>query len=120
MNLWLLFICVGITTFILRAAFIEMHGLWKISPLLQRALQYVPISVLAALIAPAVFILNAEGFLPFELPPLLAASIATLTAWRFRNTFYSLLAGMGSLLLLQNILPLITFITQLFCDGVKC
>lgn len=106
LTLWGLFVAVGIATLVLRVAFIEGHGRWSVPPLLQRALQYVPASVLAALVAPAVVLPPAGSDVLVDWPRLLAAVIAALMAWFFRNTLYSLLAGMGSLLAMQNLLPL--------------
>ena len=108
-TLWGLFIAVGIATLALRVAFIEGHGRWHVPPLLQRALKYVPASVLAALVAPAVVLPPAGSDVLIDWPRLIAATLAAAMAWRFRNTLYSLFVGMGTLLAIQNLPALLAW-----------
>ncbi|TCK04184.1 AzlD domain-containing protein [Marinobacterium mangrovicola] len=101
--LWSLFVAVGIGTFALRFSFIGLHGRLHIPPLLKRALAYVPASVLAALVVPAVTLTGPDKSFAFDNLQIPAAIIAALVAWKSRNTLLTLLAGMGSLWLLQAI-----------------
>lgn len=100
-SLWGLFLAVGAGTFALRLSFIELYGRLSIPPVLQRALAYVPASVLAALVLPAVMLSHTGAEFSFENPRLYAAAVAALVAWASRNTILTLAAGMGSLWTLQ-------------------
>ena len=100
-SLWGLFFAVGIGTFALRLSFIELYGRLTIPPVVQRALAYVPASVLAALVLPAVTLSHEDAGFSFENPRLHAAAVAALVAWMSRNTILTLVAGLGSLWTLQ-------------------
>ncbi|MGJ7514386.1 AzlD domain-containing protein [Pseudomonas baetica] len=95
--LWGLFLVIGLGTFALRLSFVELYGRLRIPPLLSRALMYVPASVLAALVLPAVVYPNGHGEFVIDNPQIPAALIAAWVAWRTRNTVLTLLAGMGVL-----------------------
>ena len=64
--LWGLFLAVGVGTFALRLSFIELYGQLRIPTALHRALAYVPASVLAALVLPAVITVLVDVDLPAE------------------------------------------------------
>lgn len=104
LTLWGLFIAVGIGTFALRFSFIGLHGRLHIPPMLKRALAYVPASVLAALVFPAVALPGPEHVFAFDNLRIPAAVVAALVAWKSRNTLLTLVAGMGTLWLLQALL----------------
>lgn len=100
-SLWGLFLAVGAGTFALRLSFIELYGRLSIPPVVQRALAYVPASVLAALVLPAVtFPHHAAEFSP-ENPRLYAGAVAAVVALVSRSTILTLTAGMGALWALQ-------------------
>lgn len=99
--LWSLFIAVGIGTFVIRFSFIGLHGRLHIPPMLKRALAYVPASVLAALVVPAVTLTGPDKSFAIDNLQIPAAIIAAIVAWRSHNTLLTLAAGMGSLWLLQ-------------------
>lgn len=101
--LWGLFLAVGVGTFVMRLSFVELYGRWRIPEWLNRALLYVPASVLAALVLPAVVYPN--GHTEFELanPQIPAAIIAAWVAWKTRNTLLTLAVGMAALLLFKLI-----------------
>jgi branched-subunit amino acid transport protein len=96
-GLWGLFLAVGAGTFAMRLSFIGLYGRLRIPPLLQRALAYVPASVLAALVLPAVVYPGGQGAFTLDNPQLPAALVAALVAWRTRSTVLTLLVGMGVL-----------------------
>jgi len=100
-SLWWLFLAVGLGTFALRLSFIELYGRLRIPALLQRALAYVPASVLAALVAPAVLLPGSAHEFVLLNPRIPAAAVAVLVVWKSRNMLFSLVAGMGTLWLLQ-------------------
>lgn len=66
-----------------------------------RWLRFVPLAVLAALIAPATFL--PTGKLEFGLPAI-AVLGGALVAWRTRNVFYTILAGLAFFWLLRLIM----------------
>ncbi|MBV7476206.1 AzlD domain-containing protein [Pseudomonas sp. PDM31] len=99
--LWGLFLAVGLGTFAMRLSFVELYGRLRIPTLLSRALLYVPASVLAALVLPAVVYPGGHGEFVLDNPQIPAALIAAWVAWKTRNTLLTLAIGMGTLWLLK-------------------
>ncbi|WP_110968985.1 AzlD domain-containing protein [Pseudomonas huaxiensis] len=95
--LWGLFVAVGVGTFAMRLSFIELYGQLRIPPLVSRALAYVPASVLAALVLPAVMYPDGHGDFVLANAQIPAAIIAAAVAWKTRNTLLTLAVGMGAL-----------------------
>ncbi|MFJ4374211.1 AzlD domain-containing protein [Pseudomonas japonica] len=103
--LWGLFLLIGLGTFALRLSFIELYGNLRVPPLVTRALAYVPASVLAALVLPAVVYPQGHGDFVIGNPQIPAALIAAGVAWKTRNTVLTLAVGMGALWGLQLLMP---------------
>lgn len=103
LSLWLLFLMIGLGTFLMRFSFIFLIGKISLPEWLRRALRFVPASVLAALVFPA--LTHPTGVL--DLSPgnfrLLAGLAGAVVAWRTRNVMLTLLAGMLALWALQTI-----------------
>ncbi|NIE74386.1 AzlD domain-containing protein [Pantoea sp. Ap-967] len=97
MSQWITFVLVGLGTFAIRLSFIEFYGALRIPPLLRRALVYVPASVLAALVLPAVMFQSGQAAIDWSNPQIPAAVVAGLVAWRTRSTLLTLAVGMGVL-----------------------
>jgi branched-subunit amino acid transport protein len=95
--LWGLFVAVGVGTFAMRLSFIELYGQLRVPPLVSRALMYVPASVLAALVLPAVVYPGGHEQLDLANPQIPAAAIAAWVAWKTRNTLLTLAVGMAVL-----------------------
>lgn len=95
--LWGIFLAVGMGTFIMRLSFVELYGRWRIPTLLSRALAYVPASVLASLVLPAVVYPGGQGALVLDNPQIPAAIIAAWVAWKTRSTVLTLIVGMAVL-----------------------
>lgn len=95
--LWGIFLAAGLGTFAMRVSFIELYGRWRMPALLSRALIYVPASVLAALVLPAVVYPNGQSAFVLNNPQIPAAIIATFVAWKTRNTLLTLGLGMAAL-----------------------
>jgi len=95
--LWGMFLAVGLGTFAMRLSFVELYGRWRIPALLSRALAYVPASVLAALVLPAVVYPGGQGDFVFDNPQIPAAIIAAWVAWKTRSTVLTLAVGMAVL-----------------------
>jgi branched-subunit amino acid transport protein len=100
-TLWLAMAGAGAVTFALRLSFIALLARTEISPLLVRALRFVPAAVLTALVIP--LLLYANGSLEVSLgnERLLAGLAAVLIAWRTRSVPLTLAGGMVSLWTLQ-------------------
>jgi branched-subunit amino acid transport protein len=104
--LWLLLLAVGAVTFGYRLSFILLSERLKLPTLARRALRFVPVAVLSAIIAPA--LVFAQGTTPDFSPGnarLVAGVLAILVAWRTRNMLLTIAVGMGTLWLLQALLP---------------
>jgi branched-subunit amino acid transport protein len=91
MNVLLVFFGMALVTFFTRYAMIALIGHGTLPPRLLRWLHYVPPAVLAALISPAA--LAPQGKLDLGLP-LWAVLAGVLVAWRTRNVFLTILAGL--------------------------
>lgn len=103
--LWITFLIIGLLTFGIRLSFIGFLGGARIAPLLQRALRFVPVAVLSALIAPALFFANNTLNLSIGNARLLAGLLAILVAWRTKNVLLTIVVGMACLWILQALLP---------------
>ena len=92
--LWMLFIALALGTFALRYSFIYLFGKVEVPDWLRDALKFVPASVLAALVFPA--LVYSEGTLDISLNNirLLAGIGGALVAWRTKNVMWTILVGM--------------------------
>jgi branched chain amino acid efflux pump len=92
--IWSLFIALGLGTFLLRVSFIYLFGKVGMPDWLRRALRFVPASVLAALVLPA--LTYPAGMLDLSLGNirLLAGIGGALVAWRTRNVLWTIVVGM--------------------------
>lgn len=102
-SIWLLFLLIGLGTFLQRLSFIFLIGKVGMPEWLRRALRFVPASVLAALVFPA--LTHPTGVLDLSLGNfrLLAGLAGAVVAWRTRNVLLTLIAGMLVLWALQAI-----------------
>lgn len=99
--LWITIIIVGLLTLGIRLSFIVFIGEMRVAPILQQALRFVPIAVLSALIAPALFFPGGFLEVSFSNLRLIAGIVAILVAWRTKNVLLTIFSGMACLLLLQ-------------------
>ncbi len=100
-GLWLTILAAGAVTFGLRLFFIAIHGRVAMPAWFLRALAFVPVAVLSALIFPEV--LASNGVLDASLgnARLPAAIFAILVAWRTKSVWATIAAGMFTLFLWQ-------------------
>jgi branched-subunit amino acid transport protein len=98
---WLLFILLAIGTFALRLSFIYLFGKIDMPDWLRRALRFVPASVLAALVFPALTYSNGILDLSLGNTRLLAGIGGALVAWKTRNILWTIAAGMALFWVLQ-------------------
>ncbi len=100
-SVWLLFVLIGLGTFLQRLSFIFLIGKVGMPDWLRRALRFVPASVLAALVFPA--LTHPTGVLDLSIGNyrLLAGLAGAVVAWRTRNVLLTLIAGMLVLWVLE-------------------
>ena len=94
MNEWLLIIGMMALTFIPRYLPIAMAGKFRIPPLLGRALEFVPIAVLTAIIAQTSLVHDGKLDIAMSNPHMYALLAAVITAWITKHTFKTILVGL--------------------------
>lgn len=100
-DIWLTIIGLAIATFLIRFSFIGILGGRQMPAWLLTALRYVPVTILPALVAPAIMWPEATGgsFDPMR------AGVAILTfgvAWQLRNPMLGFLGGLVCLIFFIN------------------
>lgn len=102
-SIWLLFIAVGLGTFLLRLSFIYLFGKIAMPDGLRRALRFVPAAALAALVFPA--LTHPTGHLDLSLQNfrLLAGLGGAIVAWKTRNVLLTIIVGMALLWILEAV-----------------
>ncbi len=103
--LWVTIIIIGLLTLGIRLSFIVFMGKIQVSSTVQQALRFVPIAVLSALIAPALFFSGGSLNVSFSNIRLIAGILAILVAWRTKNVLLTIFIGMACLLVLQLFMP---------------
>ena len=103
--LWVTIIIVGLLTLGIRLSFIVFMDKMRVSPKAQQALRFVPITVLSALIAPALFFPRGSLDISVSNFRLIAGVLAILVAWRTKNVLLTIFTGMACLLILQVFVP---------------
>lgn len=94
MNEWVLIIGMMSVTFIPRYLPIALAGSFRIHPLLKRALEFVPIAVLTAIISQASLIHDGKLDLAFDNAYLYGLFAAVITAWFTKHTFKTIAVGL--------------------------
>lgn len=99
---WLpvLVVC-GLITFAIRLSFIALLGRYELPPVAARALRFVPPAVLSAIIFPELVLRDGALRLEPHNARLVAGLLAALVAWRTRNVFLTIAAGMAFLWIAQ-------------------
>ena len=97
---------IGAGTFALRVSLIALLGrIEQTPPALERVLRFIRPAVLAALVAPAIVLLNGEPtFIAPLNPRLVAGLVATVVAWKSRNVLLTIVSGMGILWIVQALI----------------
>ena len=101
LSLWLVILIVGALNYFSRLSFIAFFARRSIPPMLARALRYVPVAMLTALIVPMVLPGPPIVVPDVPTPKVLAALVAGAVAWFTHSTLKTLVAGMAALWLLQ-------------------
>jgi branched-subunit amino acid transport protein len=103
-GLWLTLFVIGLITFAYRLSFIALMDRLRVPVLLQRALRFVPVAALTAIIIPDLVIHNGAVDVSLANFRLIAGLVAVLVAWRTKNTLLTIGVGMATLWLLQLVL----------------
>lgn len=99
---WLLIAVLGFGTFGLRLSFIQLQAWFEeFSPRIERALVFLPATILAALVFPELFSFEATGVTVFLNARVLAGGLAAITAWRTGSMIATIAVGMGVLWTVQ-------------------
>lgn len=101
--IWIIFVICGVMTFLLRVAFIVGWGRLKLPDVVRRALRFVPIAVLIALIVPDTLLRNGQLALTLDNPRFIAALVAVVVAALTRNILFTIGAGFAVLILMMNL-----------------
>ena len=101
LSIWLLFAALAVGTYALRLSFIYLFGKVDMPDWLRRALRFVPASVLAALVLPALTYPNGMLDLSLGNVRLLAGLGGALVAWRTKNVLWTIVVGMVLFWVLQ-------------------
>lgn len=92
----LLFLGMALVTYLPRMLPLVVLSRLRLPPLLLRWLGFVPVSVLAALLARELFIVDESLVLGLDNPPLLAALPTFLVAFLTRNLMGTVLTGIAA------------------------
>lgn len=93
-NIWFVMVGLGVLTFLTRLSFIALHNRWTPPELFRRALHFVPVAVLTAIVVPELIMHNGSLDLTPLNPRLIAGLVAIFVAWRWKNTVLTILSGM--------------------------
>jgi branched-subunit amino acid transport protein len=104
MIVWFVIFASGAITFVTRLSFILLFGKMAVPPWLNRALRFVPASVLTAIFIPELIFRDGEMNLIPGNARLLAGVLAILVAWKTKNVLLTILVGMLALWILQALL----------------
>ena len=95
--LWAIILGGLMVTYLIRLSFILLIPLERFPHRLRRGLRFVPPAVLAALITPEFLQPGGVWDISIGNERLLAGLLATLVAWRTKNTWLTILVGMLAL-----------------------
>ena len=94
-TVWIAIAGLGLATYAIRFSFLGLLGGRPVPRALRRALAFVPVTVLPALIAPMVLVSRETGGFTDDLPGLAAALAALAVGMLTRNLLAGILAGAG-------------------------
>jgi len=93
MNIWFLFLLLGLATMIERLSFILLLEKWKMPDWFTRGLKYVPVAVLLSLVS--VDVLRTDGLIDISTsnPKIIGAVVAIIVAWQTEKISATIGAG---------------------------
>lgn len=92
----------GAVTYATRVGFIGVARQFELHPLLRRSLEYVPVSILAALIFPAVLAPGGKAEMPLTNIYVWASVVTALVLVFTRRPWLAILLGVASLVLMRQ------------------
>jgi len=101
LKLWVVIFVVGLLNYLSRLSFIAVFARRRMPPLLGRALKYVPVAMLMALVVPMILGDPVTGNTVALNPKVAAAAIAGAVAYFTRSSLWTIGTGMAALWLLQ-------------------
>jgi branched-subunit amino acid transport protein len=104
MTLWLMMLVIGAVTYATRLSCIGLLGQKDMPVLLLKALHFVPITVLPAIILPDLLLRNNTLAFSLQNPRWIAGLVAALVAWRTRNVLLTIAVGMIALWVLEYVI----------------
>jgi len=104
-KIWFIMIALGIGTFLIRFSMIALLGSFTLSTSLERALRFVPASVLSALVISQLTNCGQPSCFSWSNPQVWASVAAGLIAWKTQNAFLTILGGMVALWVFKIALP---------------
>lgn len=103
MNEILLILGMMLVTFGVRYPMLAIVGRLKLPPLVIRALSFVPVAVLTAIIVPAVLMPEGAIDVGIDNAYLVAALLAIIVSWRTKNLLATIVIGMAGFLLWRGV-----------------
>ncbi len=103
MNTWVLIIICGVITFLIRFAALSGFFKFKASTNYLKLIQIIPIVVLTPIIFQAVFFVSNNDFLFIDNSKVYAAFIAIISSIFLKNIIYTIIIGMSSFWLINEI-----------------
>lgn len=99
MNEFLLILGMMVVTFSVRYPVMAIVGRIQLPERVFRALRYVPVAVLTAIIVPELFIRDGHFAITIANAYLVGGMVSIIVAWRFHNLLLTIIIGMGTFLL---------------------
>ncbi|GAB4277769.1 MAG: hypothetical protein Kow0056_09560 [Coriobacteriia bacterium] len=100
---WLVIVLVGVLTQAMRVVPMLAHERFADKRALRRALQHLPAAALAALAAPDILYRDV-GKWALSVPQIAAGVVGLLVALRTKSMVWTMLAGLGVLMLLERLI----------------
>ncbi len=104
MNEILLILGMMLVTFGVRYPMLAIVGRLQLPSSVIRALGYVPVAVLTAIIVPAVIMPQGDIDIGIDNAYLIAALLALIVSWRTKNLLATIVIGMGGFLLWRTVM----------------
>lgn len=98
----ILFIAMGLVTYLTRAPFLVFSKRIEMPPLIVRSLKYIPVAILATLIFPGIFVPTGTLDIGPANPYLWAGVVTAATVSLSKNSIAGIVSGMISLVVLRQ------------------
>ena len=103
MKYWVAVLTIALGTYVYRYSFIGGRVKTNLPEIVRRGLEYVPVSVMAALVGLGFFV-DANKHFTLYAPSLAAAVAAALLAWRFGRDLLTIIVGLAVYWLTESLL----------------